>query len=852
MAENKLPKKLTPMLRQYMAIKANYQDTILLFRLGDFYEMFGSDAEISSQVLHIALTARHKGSENEIAMCGFPHFSAEQYIKKLIKAGQKVAICDQTSDSSLPGIVERQVTRVITPGTIVSDTEEEHKIRLLAAISKNNNAWEIAFCNVSTGEIFPGGGTTIPDLIDQIRIRDPQEILIHHDHHGIFVPIIEQGHIRGLLTNVTTKAAAQDMIGTYIRSTQQSTAEHLYHSAVEESKKITIDEITVRNLELVRNNHDGKVYGSLLDTINATITAHGYRLLHSMLLHPLAEREAIQSRLNFVEALKEKGQLRRTLQANLKCISDIEKIIAKIVLRSASPRDLGALLQTFHTLPQLLEALKPEKSAVIQSLIPGIAYQGAVSQLLENAIEMENLPQSAEEGNWIKGGFDKELDAIKNTFSQAQDWLKNYEDEEKKKIGTDQIKVRFNNITGFFLEISKANLKNIPVERTLHLTRKQTLVNAERFASSALYEFEAEYVASEEKSRKRQAVIFQSLCADILKEKDLLQILAKKLAELDVWVSLAHIADLQHYVRPEFSSDGKLEIEAGRHPIIAKKLGNSFVPNDTKLNHEDEQLVLITGPNMGGKSTYLRQVALIEILFLMGSFVPAKRASLPIIDRLFTRIGAQDHLLRGMSTFMVEMTETANILNHATKDSLIILDEIGRGTSTYDGLSIAWAICEYLIHHIQAKTLFASHYHELINVVESLPKAENASVAIAEYNKQITFLYKVIPGGIGKSYGVEVAKRAGLPLDVLDHAQNILASLEKDSFHSSSSPAPIPAQLIVPPTPLSPSSPSSSPSPSSFVLDQLLDINIDSLTPLDALMKLKDMQEKIKTEKDNL
>ncbi len=834
-------KKLTPMLRQYNAIKANYQDTILLFRLGDFYEMFGTDAELASQVLHIALTARHKGSENEIAMCGFPHFSAEQYIKKLIKAGHKVAICDQTSDASLPGIVERQVTRVITPGTILSDIEDDQKIRLLAAISNNANAWEIAFCNVSTGEIFPGNGSTIPDLIDQIRIRDPQEILIHQDHRSILAPIIEQGHIRSLLTSVTTLAAAEDMIGSYIQTTQQSAAKHLYHSEIAQTKTITIDEITVRNLELIRNNHDGKIYGSLLDTVNATVTAHGYRFLHSMLLHPLAEKKAIEERLNLIEAFKTKAQLRRSIQANLKSISDTEKIIAKIVLRSASPRDLGALLQTFQTLPPLLAALQSDQQSTIQHLIPHLTYNGTLPALLERAVEKENLPHAAEEGNWVKVGFDSELDSIKKTVSEAHVWLKKYEDEEKQKTGIEQLKVRFNNITGFFLEISKANLKNTATEAIAHLTRKQTLVNAERFSSVPLHEFEAEYLASEEKSRKRQAIIFDSLCAEIIKEKDLLQTLARKLAELDVWVGLAHIADLYHYVRPEFSQDGELQIEAGLHPIIAKKLGNSFVPNDTELNHIEQQLVLITGPNMGGKSTYLRQVALIEILFLVGSFVPAKKARLPIVDHIFTRIGAQDHLLRGMSTFMVEMTETANILKHATKNSLIILDEIGRGTSTYDGLSIAWAICEYLVHHIEAKTLFASHYHELINVIENLPKAQNASVAIAEHNKQITFLYKVVPGGIGKSYGVEVAKRAGLPHDVLNHAQSILAGLE----HPTSLPSPSSLPL--------PSSPPSSPIPnsSSPTIAHVLDINIDSLTPLDALLKLKDIQERMKAEKNN-
>lgn len=800
--------------------------------------MFGSDAEIASSILHIALTARHKGSENEIAMCGFPHFSCEQYIRKLIKAGHKVAICDQTSDPSLPGIVERTVTRIVTPGTLLSDADDQ-QIRLLAAVNHNHNYWAVTFCNVSTGEISAGHGQTLPDIIDQLRIRFPHEVIASAKAKEALAPLLEQGNLSITLTEVADGQAPEEMIASYIAHTQQSEAKHLFSD--NQTASVLLDEMTVRNLELVRNAHDGKVYGSLLDSINATVSAAGYRLLHAMLLHPLTNKDLINKRLDLVEHFTKSGQLRAQLQAQLKRSSDIEKIIAKIVLRSGSPRDLGNLYQTLILIPEIHSELANDQSEMGKSLTQALVAPELISSLLAQALNIsEVLPLTSSEGQWIKNGFDPELDTIRLAVTDSTTWLQQYEAQEKAKTGIDGLKVRFNNITGFFIEISKANLRDTPVEKIAHLVRKQTLVNAERFSSPELHEFEATYLSAEQKSQARQTALFEQICSKVIAQRDTLQKMAQRLAELDVWVGLAEVAVLYHFVRPEFSTDDSMMIEGGRHPIIAKKLGKSFIPNDTYLDHSTQQLLLITGPNMGGKSTYLRQVALIQILFLIGSFVPATKARLPLVDRIFTRIGAQDYLLRGMSTFMVEMSETANILRTATSKSLIILDEIGRGTSTYDGLSIAWALCEHILRITQAKTLFASHYHELISVIEQLPKGQNASVAIAQQGETVTFLYKIVPGGIGKSYGLEVARRAGLPTTLIETAKNILKNLEQKDTQTNHTTNTEPTLFS------SNGVPTISP-----LTKELANVDCDRLTPFDALIMLKQLQQKARTEVEN-
>ncbi len=823
-------KKLTPMLAQYFALKNENQDCILLFRLGDFYEMFGSDAEIASRVLQLALTARNKGTENEIAMCGFPHFSAEQYIKKLIRAGHKVAICDQVSDPSLPGIVERAITRVVTPGTLL-DEEEQGKIRLLAAVAQQPNGWELMFCNVSTGELMPGFGATLAQVIEHLLIRRPEEILVARDFYQELETLLKQNNLQLSITALDTPERPEIMIQNYIERTQKSEVQYLHPELHHTHASIQLDEMTIRNLELVRNNHDGKLYGSLLGTLNATTTAAGFRFLHTMLLHPLADINAINYRLNCISGFKANSILRKNSQNILKHIHDIEKVVAKIVLRNASPRDLGNLQHSLNAVPALSTELKQSQSKELQALAEAISYPDTLLTLLSNALSTDILPLTPVEGQWIKPGFDNELDAIRSLVAHTQDWLRNYEEEEKQKTGIEQLKVRFNNVAGFYIEISKVNAKNADPARIAHLTRKQTLVNAERYSSVALHNFESEYLAAEEKMKTRQTALFLNLCQQVLKEKQALQRLAKDIAAIDVFAGLAQIAEEQHYVRPEISADDSLFIEAGRHPMIAQKLGSSFVSNDTHLDHSQQQLILITGPNMGGKSTYLRQVALIEIMFLIGSFVPAKQARLPLVDRIFTRIGAQDHLLRGMSTFMVEMAETANILQSATAKSLIILDEIGRGTSTYDGLSIAWSICDYLVNQVKAKTLFASHYHELIQVIEDLPRAQNASVAIAEQNDQITFLYKIVPGGIGKSYGLEVAKRAGLPSSVINFAKHLLNDLERKE-PATHQPEP---NLF--------SAQENDTARQSELEKKIAFLDINSLTPIDALLLLKSWKE---------
>lgn len=830
------------MLAQYFALKNQNQDCILLFRLGDFYEMFGADAEVASQVLQLALTARNKGTENEIAMCGFPHFSADQYTKKLIRAGHKVAICDQVSDPSLPGIVERAITRIVTPGTLL-DEEDQGKLRLLAAIQFHSPQWEIMFCNVSTGELMPSIGKDLAEIIEQILIRRPAEILLPQSEHEKIEHLLKQSNITAIITPLTLNERPEVMIKQYIERTQKSDVHYLHPEMHSSSPTIQLDEMTIRNLELVRNNHDSKLYGSLLGTLNATSTAAGFRLLNSMLLHPLADIKTINYRLDLIEGFKGNSTIRKNSQNILRHIHDLEKIVAKIVLRNASPRDLGNLQHTLTALPQLIIELKHSSHTVIQALADAIMYQGELLNILTNALSQELLPLTPTEGQWIQKGYDIELDHIRDLVSNTQDWLKKYEEEEKAKTGIDQLKVRFNSVSGFYIEISKINARNALPERIAHLTRKQTLVNAERYSSVPLHNFESEYLAAEEKMKARQSLLFAQLCQKVLHEKQILQRLAKDIAAIDVFAGLAQIAEEQHFVRPEISIDDSLFIEGGRHPMIAQKLGSSFIANDTLLDHDKQQLILITGPNMGGKSTYLRQVALIEIMFLIGSFVPARQARLPLVDRIFTRIGAQDHLLRGMSTFMVEMAETANILQSATTKSLIILDEIGRGTSTYDGLSIAWSICDYLVSNIKAKTLFASHYHELIQVIEDLPHATNASVAIAEQSDQITFLYKIVPGGIGKSYGLEVAKRAGLPSSVISFAKHLLQDLESKTTHSEAN-----LDLFSAPPTSSPMTnsefriPNSPSSPLSTALQQL---DINSLTPIDALLTLKSWKEKL-------
>ena len=824
---------LTPMLRQYHEIKKQYPGTLLFFRLGDFYELFFEDALLGSKEMEITLTARHKDSGNPVPMCGVPYHSAAGYITKLVRKGYRVAICEQTEDpQSATKLVRREVVRVVTPGTAMeSQLLEAKENSYLAALCGSGEGMGLALLDLSTGEFLAtqiGGAEAWAGIREQLEIFSPREIL----YPGSLAPLVcakqsgESGMagsgtgessrlgsavltslddwIFGLdhadsLLRVQLGVASLEGFGLagkdyavcaagaalhYINETQKSQATHLRGiSFFGPADYLLLDPPTVSNLELVTSS-GGVARHSLFGVLDETETGMGARLLRQWLLRPAIRREEIEARLDAVDELKSAVMCRDQLRRRLEKMGDLERLSGKVTMGRSNGRDLLALGQSIHLIPELRQLLVASNSRLISDLEGQLDELADVRSLIDESIA-EDPPASTTETGMIRDGYNAELDELRNLARSGKSYIAAIEARERGRTGIGSLKVKFNNVFGYFIEISNANRDRIPPD----YERRQTLVNAERYTTPELKEYEEKVLGAEERILALETEIFGQIRRRIALEIGRLQNVSRAVGQLDVICSLAEVAARRNYVRPQIHDSDEIEIREGRHPVI-ETLGERFVPNDLSINNTTDRLLIITGPNMGGKSVFLKQTALIVIMAQMGSFVPAAAARIALVDRIFTRVGASDNLAQGRSTFMVEMTETANILNTATPRSLVLLDEVGRGTATFDGLSLAWAIAEYLHDHPHhsAKTIFATHYHELTELSKLRPGVRNYQVAVSESGGRIVFLRRVIPGCASKSYGIEVARLAGLPRQVVERAQEILGNLEQNELDLTGKP----------------------------------------------------------------
>lgn len=843
----------TPMMQQYKSIKSQVPDAILFFRLGDFYEMFGEDAQTAAPILEIALTGRDSGGGERTPMCGVPHHAAEGYLVKLVSAGHKVALCEQVEDpQTAKGIVKREIVRIVSPGTL-TDSLAEQTNNFLASIYHEQD-WGLAFVDVSTGEFTIFQTQSLDILTTELSRLRPSELLLP-------LELMKSKHWRNYFITQREKKAFQRNILEERFPEQSETfqefpiamkaANGLWQYILETSPGIEpshilniktyrpehwmlLDPWTRRNLELTESIRGQGKKGTLLSVLDFTKTAFGGRLLRRWVEQPLLLKEDIEKRLDYVEALVNDSFLRGDLIQLFNKVFDLERLMGKVSYGTANARDLLSLSQTLSVLPQLRAVLLEGKSEPLKVFIPAFEGLDALAATLEQAINPE-APISTREGNLLKAGYSAEIDELRSISSGGKAWVAKLESMEKERTGIRSLKVGYNKVFGYYIEVTHANSHLIPPE----YIRKQTLSNAERFITPELKEYEQKILGAEEKVMQLEYQLFLELRENVRQHTPKIIDAAHSLAEIDVYTSLAEAAVRNHYTRPEMASEGSLKIIEGRHPVVESMLQDtSFVPNDTILS-PDKHLALITGPNMAGKSTYMRQVALIVLMAQIGSFVPAQKATIPVADHIFTRVGASDDLASGQSTFMVEMHEVAHILRHVTPSSLIILDEVGRGTATYDGLSIAWAVAEYLANQeIKPKTLFATHYHELTDLEETHPGIFNLHVGVREHGEEIVFLHKIIPGRADRSYGIQVAKLAGLPSKLLHRAKIILHELEsssnesrKEKLFNREKMAQLSLFEIQPRDPL---------------LQEISELSIDDLTPRQALEYLFDLRERIK------
>ncbi len=891
------------MMKQYQRIKAEYPDSLLFFRMGDFYEMFHEDAEIASKALQITLTSRRGNKNgNDVPLCGVPYHAVEGYLAKLIRQGFRVAICEQVEDPrTAKGIVKREVVRVVTPGTVLDasilEAKENNFIAALAVqesqaqgkASHDDAAIGIALVDVSTGEFYIGelaGKDRFQQLGDELQRFEPTEILIaEHVTQADDRPIEERlarEYKATCLTRYTDSAfrpstaertlldhfevhslagfgcqewqagvSAAGALLQYLHETQKTALPHirkitlLRHECV-----MIIDAATQRNLELFRTVAERSRRGSLLGLLDKTVTSMGGRMLQKWMRYPLVDVDGINERLEAVEELKADLILRGDLRDQLQGVYDLERLITRLSLSAANARDLVALKISLRRIPELRALLQSAKAPLIRRLVDDCDELQDVADLIECAIADEP-PVTLREGKLIKEGYHAELDELRVISREGKQWIASLERQERERTGITSLKVKYNKVFGYFLDVTKPNLHLVPDDYII----KQTLVNACRYITPELKEYESKVLGAEDKIVDLEYTLFQEVRALVSQEVERVLRTAEILATLDVLMAFAEVADRYGYTRPHLSSDDRLEIIEGRHPVVEQmKLGEPFIPNDTLTNCHDDMLLIITGPNMAGKSTYIRQVALIALMAQIGSFVPAQSTHIGLVDRIFSRIGASDNLARGESTFMVEMNETANILNNATNRSLIILDEIGRGTSTFDGMSIAWAVAEYISNPeiLGARTLFATHYHELTALATLLSGIKNYNIAVREWNDQVIFLRKIVEGGADQSYGIQVARLAGLPVPVIQRAKEILADLEQDrrgeAQHHFSEQAAAEQEMPSKPRSSRRKKKASQQQLSLFgnqahpVIEKLQHLDLNSLTPLDALNLLQNLQ----------
>ncbi|SHJ50161.1 DNA mismatch repair protein MutS [Thermoclostridium caenicola] len=865
--------KLTPMMQQYRAIKERYKDCILFFRLGDFYEMFFEDAELASRELEIALTARDCGLEERAPMCGVPYHSAHTYLAKLIAKGYKVAICEQMEDPAMAkGLVKRDVTRVVTPGTVIDPTMlEDKKNNFLMCIYCRQTYFGIAVVDITTGEFFTTQitwGSSMRKLLDETARFKPSEIITNaeltkkpeyksyfEDYLGIrasilpdqvFEPAFCDEKILSLfkenpLKDLELAKCATGALLEYIESTQKTDLTHI--EAIQPYKieqYMIIDSASRRNLEITETMRDARKKGSLLWVLDKTSTAMGGRMLRRWLEQPLMDVDEIQMRLDAVEELKNGFMVRNELMDLLRGVYDIERLAGKLVFGTINARDLVSLKISLSKLPYIREMVAGLTCGLNAAMAERLDPLEDIVELIERAIA-DDPPLSVKEGGIIKEGYHEEVDRLRKATTEGKNWIAEMEARERERTGIKSLKIRYNENFGYYIEVTKANIGQVPED----YVRKQTLVNCERFTTEALAELEKTILGAEKKVVQLEYELFCQLRDAISSHVKRLKATAHCIAELDALCSLAEVADRNNYVKPQVYQGGVIEIQDGRHPVVEKMLSdNSFVPNDTWLDMEDNRIAIITGPNMAGKSTYMRQVALIVLMAQAGSFVPASYARIGLVDRIFTRVGASDDLASGQSTFMVEMSEVANILSNATPNSLLILDEIGRGTSTHDGLSIAWAVIEYINDRARlgSRTLFATHYHELTELEDKLHGIKNYCVSVRKKGDDIIFLRKISRGGADRSYGVEVAKLAGIPDPVIQRARVILEELDEADINKNpkrKKEKPVEGQLDL-------FASSSLTKAERDVLDEIRALDPSNLTPLDALNKLYSLQQKLK------
>ncbi len=865
--------KLTPAMKQYDSFKKKYPDCILFFRMGDFYETFYKDAQICSQVCGLTLTSRSKG-ENPVPLAGVPFHAIDGYLKKMIKAGYKVAVCEQMEDARLAkGVVKRDVIRIITPGTLTDDMLlEEKQDNFLCAVSLDSKNAALSWVDVSTGHFF---ARAVPEnsLVDEILRIAPAECILPDARGELFSEEIKKlasqiersantvityrpmwyfepyDAYKRLLEHFGTKTlegfgikensgiiSPAGAVIEYLKETQKTALGHISSiKLVEQKKFLQIDQTTLRSLEVLSTIRGEGPKGSLIETIDRTLTGMGGRMLRYWICMPLCDLGSIELRQDAVEELVEKKNELEKIRGILKNFADLERIIARISTLRTSPRDLLALGQSLKKAEPLKQMLSGLSADIFIKLSQNCDCLPQLSQILAAAIESD-CPAHLRDGGVIKTGFNSELDELRNISKDVRTWLAQYQQKEIQRTGISNLKVGFNNVFGYYIEISRSYADKAPPD----YVRKQTIKNAERYITDELKKYEEKILTAGEKSLALEQKLFEQVrvqCCGYTKE---IMSLAEVVATVDCLCAMAHLALSQHYTRPKLTNGTELVIRDGRHPVLAEILGNEFVPNDVELGEGNRDVAIITGPNMSGKSTYIRQTALLVLLAQTGSFIPAKQATLGLVDRIFTRIGASDEIVRGQSTFMVEMTETANIVNNATEKSLVILDEVGRGTSTYDGLSLAWAITEYIANKIKCRTLFATHYHELTALAELLVNVKNCNVAVREWMDEVVFLHKIVPGGTDKSYGIHVAKLAGIPKSILERSNEILAELE-NTFQKEASGEKLTKQRTKEPdaVPLFDQK-------EKDVLEKLKGLDVNNLTPIQAINLLNEIKDFLK------
>ncbi|HJT34710.1 MAG TPA: DNA mismatch repair protein MutS [Pirellulales bacterium] len=856
---------MTPMMQQYLDAKAACPECVLLFRMGDFYELFHDDAKLAARVLGLALTSRDKG-ENPVPMAGFPHHQLESYLGKLIAAGLRAAICEQVEDPRLAkGLVKREVTRVVSPGTVTDDALlDPHESNYLAALVPGEPVG-LAWIDLSTGRFL---AAQLPEtrLSDELARIAPVELLLADEAE----PPAARGDERSVITRRPAWAfghtAAQQALarhfGTqtlegfgfdghdvaavraagaildYLTETQKSSLGHIDRlTPYRLGQALEIDEATRRSLEITRTLREGRREGSLVEVLDRTVTAMGARLLGDWIANPLTSVAAISERLDAVAELLAHIKLADELRGQLQGIYDVERLLARVTTGRASPRDLGCLARTLRTLPTLKAKLTARQATLLTRLEGELDLCPEIRGKLDAAL-VDDCPLVSTEGGLIRPGFSAELDNLRELAAGGKQWIARYQAEEIQRTGIANLKVGFNQVFGYYLEITHTHRDKVPAG----YIRKQTIKNAERYITPELKEYEEKVLAADEKAKELEHELFLELRYLVAAGARRLRSTAGALAQIDVLSALAELARDRGYCRPTVVEEPLLKVVDGRHPVLDVRLPEgTFVPNDVTAGPDEGTMLLITGPNMAGKSTYIRQVALMTLMAQMGSFVPAREAMLGVADRIFARVGASDELARGQSTFMVEMTETARILNTATERSLVILDEIGRGTSTYDGVSLAWAIVEYLHDRVGCRTLFATHYHELTDLAGSLAKVKNLNVAVREWQEEVVFLHKIVEGAADKSYGIHVARLAGVPREVLERAKQILARLEQEHLDEQGRPKLARKRMRV----TDDLQLTLFAAPENPLLDKIRQTDVNTLSPLAALALLKEWQDEL-------